>query len=390
MADNKKRKRSQSNSRPDLSTQQSADEVRRQLVGNTGVTKTKMPKLHGPFVHYDESGYASAAGNYLPSVSNYLDMTVYSPDMCNCVCFPDSYHSLLSTVCSCSLGHSGPVHTMSESDQEEDVPDLVPHPDMEDGEIPAEESEYYGVVSQEGPSYYADGGTVPEFEFQGGYGYGRHGAALEQDPSFLGVGESSSFYYPSSDQIQVFSQGGDSFYPEDSDFDGVDDDEEWQAGGPTHLDLELDNIGVVDEKSSNSTTQSVSNPLSSSSVSQVNQVAPVLPASFSLGSAGAPAIPTQEQVKLLLQIAKGNRTVSNFTSGGLEEAGLVPSSNPPITSQAPATVSKPPADGPKPLTRPKITVSNPGPQFKGRPPPCSSGSSCSSGYANISSSKFFI
>mgnify|MGYP001611320868 CR=1 FL=1 len=86
----------------------------------------------------------------------------------------------------------------SDLDQEDDIPDLITLDDTEEGEI-GDEDAYYGAYSGQPILQYPDddlygGGTTTEYPFQGGFGRGQR-MQLESDPSYLGVGEHTQFFF---------------------------------------------------------------------------------------------------------------------------------------------------------------------------------------------------
>ena len=118
-------------------------------------------------------------------------------------------------VCACRQ-----VHSTSDSDQDDDIPDLIPQEDLEDGGVRGDEDAYYGAYSGKQILQYPDddiygGGTTTEYQFEGGCGVNR--MHYKSDPTYLGVGEqNSNFFDKSSDQIHILQDGGNHFYSEDS------------------------------------------------------------------------------------------------------------------------------------------------------------------------------
>ena len=290
MADKTKQSKKRKAPKPHkLQNQEQAEAARVSLVGPSTIPKMKMPKLQGPYPAspLQNTGHASQGKNQ-PSFffisppgpqqniqGKYSDFYAYrctNTSLAAPVCLFDDKNSLNKIDQICSDVFSGrAVHSMSDSEIETDeIPDLVPHPDdAEDGEIVGDEGDYYGVLSgHQQPLQYPDddldymGGTTEPFHFKGGFGRGKADFDHPQsDPTYLGVGENNSFFDKSHDNIAVFSQGenfdsydyGDqqnsSQYESDSEEIYVEDS--WQPGGPTELDEELDNVGLIQPGDSN-------------------------------------------------------------------------------------------------------------------------------------------
>ena len=318
-----------------IHTQGQSDALRVSILGPTAVPKAKMPKLRGPYPAspLDDTGYVSQGKNF----SLYLPQnTLLSNPTMGFSSLPDELMSwsqdFLPNNQNCSLlnGTSSlifsgrPVHSMSESEpDQDDIPDLVPHTeDTEDGEIVGDETDYYGVLTgRNQPLQYPDdevtGGTTEEFHFTGGFGRGKTDFnRLESDPTYMGVGESSSsFFDKSAENILVYSQGGysgDSFdyldqqssTQDESDSEEIFVEDPWQPGGPTELDLELDNVGTIAPGESDRSQPATYGQYRT----QVkNHIPSVIPPAIAkqLKAVTEANVPTSDQVDVLLQAAKG-------------------------------------------------------------------------------------
>ena len=316
---NKHKKRKAKSSKPHtVSSQAEADALRHELVGETPVVKTKMPKLSGPFPapQQDSIKYHPVPGK--PNLLFYSDLIsdnisvhgnlpgqLFDNSVYPCLSSISAHHACVTQPDPCFVGNISNRKTHQMSDSEEDIPGLVGD-DAEEGELVDDESGYYGWYASPQNNYQGQfvdnpygGGTTEEYHFSGGFGRGRPGPVLQQEPSYLGVGE--NFYDFGSDQIEVFQQGeGPSILEEDQflDFDGVEDDEVTQPGGPSDLDLQLDEVGTVPIEQEN-TGQDLPSIVERANIS-VQAPSYFVPPTTKLA-------PSSEQVKSLMKIAETHR-----------------------------------------------------------------------------------
>ena len=319
----KHKKRKSKASKPHtVTTQAEADALRYQLVGEAPVVKAKMPKLSGPFHAPEEdlhiTGYHPTPGkNFVFShPENFPTPVLISPHDFRVDKFSPHLHHSASITPSPPLSHNTQnidsflgnishrkVHEMSDSG--DDTPDLVPD-DTEEGEVVDDESGYYGwhASNNQYQGQYVDdgygGGTTLEYQFQGGFGRGgvRHSPVLQQEPSYLGVGENDFFDYSGSDQIEILHEGSFPSQEEDIDFDGVEEDQDCQPGGPSDLDLQLDEVGTIP----------LDKEVSGDSLPPISQRANIStqPPSY-FAPPTTRLAPSSEQVKNLMKIAESHR-----------------------------------------------------------------------------------
>ena len=297
MADSKSEKKKH---RSDSKRRLSADQARRELVGQQQPPTSKIPKLQGPFrTPNQEPASAFMVNHVSPSGDVLTPRQTVSPfssprnPVKTVTPFSSSCQPMVFS--SFSLATERKPHTLS--DVEDDPPALIP--DTEEGEIA--ELAYYGVADDydTGTGYAMDGGTAEPFNFRGSFGFGRGGAVgparaqMEaSSTSFLGVGESDTFYdntYESQDSVQIYSQQESEFSASEEEED-VSDEEE-VTGGPSQFDIDLDNTGQVTSENSKSENLAATAVQSHSSL-------------LTSKNSEFLSVPTADQARYLIAVAK--------------------------------------------------------------------------------------